>query len=116
MCLVYVWLHALLIHWIQDPLPYVLGMWGHGLLDLLRHSGVATPNALRFLGTFFILPEDHEWHHSQDRSGVNFGANLNFWDRWHGTFYRPNTRPEKLGTEERGRFHEELLFPWRIKS
>lgn len=114
--LVYVWFHAFLIFTLHDSSFYVFGMILHGALDLVRHSGIRTPAGLGFLGHIFILPDDHQWHHSRDRYGVNFGANLSLWDRFHGTLYRPGVTPSAIGLEDRGNLRDELLFPWRLKG
>lgn len=113
--LVYVWFHAFLIYTLSDANPYVWGMLVHGAFDLLRHSGLKTPQGLQFLGHIFILPEDHEWHHSRHKHGVNFGANLAIWDQLHGSLYRPGISPSQLGLEHRGALVDELIYPWKLK-
>lgn len=113
--LIYVWFHACLIFFTRETQAYVYGLWLMGALDLWRHSGWKTPSLLKPLGAFMILPEDHEWHHSLEKSGVNYGANLNIWDRLHGTFYRSEVKPKNLGTHTRGKLSQEIFFPWRIR-
>lgn len=117
--IVYVWVQGAFLFLLADPVPFLWGIALSNALDLWRHSGLRTPEPLRrVLGPVLILPEDHEWHHSRDREGVNFGANLNLWDRWHGSFWRQESaqgliRPSELGQPVR---NEELwsLFwkPW----
>jgi sterol desaturase/sphingolipid hydroxylase (fatty acid hydroxylase superfamily) len=116
--LIYVWFHAFVIYFFENAEFYVYGLWLHGFLDLWRHSGKATPNYLNFLGFFLILPEDHEWHHSRDKNNINFGANLNIWDRFHGTFYRDvqRARAKNLGNNKREHWKIEFIFPWRINA
>lgn len=114
--LIYIWVHAFLIFSVADSTAYVTGMYLHGLLDMIRHSGLQTPKRMQFLGRIFILPEDHEWHHALSREGINYGANLNVWDRLHGTFYRSKERPSILGTGSRHTLFLEWIMPWRIKS
>lgn len=116
--LVYVWFHGFVIYFFENTEFYVYGLWLHGLLDLWRHSGTQTPRLFKFLGFIFILPEDHEWHHSQDKNNINFGANLNIWDRLHGTFFREAkfARAKNLGNYKREHWKVEFLYPWRIKE
>ncbi len=114
--LVYVWVHAYLLFQVSDPTYYVYGIYVHGALDIWRHSGWKTPKGLKWLSIIFILPEFHAWHHSDDISRVNFGANLNIWDRIHGTFHPSFESPKKLGCDERFPVTTEFLFPWKMKS
>ncbi|MBL7546166.1 MAG: sterol desaturase family protein [Bdellovibrionaceae bacterium] len=113
---IYIWAHAFLIFSQQDPSGYLYGMYVLAALDLWRHSGFKTPNFLRKMGLIFILPEDHSWHHSTEMVGVNFGANLNLWDRIHGTFYRNWEFPKALGEKNPDQsLWINLFFPWKAK-
>jgi sterol desaturase/sphingolipid hydroxylase (fatty acid hydroxylase superfamily) len=114
--LVYVWFQAFLIYLTPETKAYLYGLWLMGALDMWRHSGWKTPQFLKVLGVFLILPEDHEWHHSLEKSGVNYGANLNIWDRLHGTYWNPPKRAQKLGSETRGTLTQELFLPWKFRS
>ncbi len=115
--IVYLWSQAAFLFFLQDPWPFALGVALSSTLDIWRHSGFTTPNMIRkLLGAFLILPEDHEWHHSQEISGVNYGANLNIWDQLHGTFYRPNVRAQALGEDLGGSLWAWFWAPWRMSK
>ncbi len=114
--LVYLWSQTAIVFLLKDPSWFLWGVAASNALDLWRHSSVRTPAFVRkTLGAFLILPEDHEWHHSRDRHGVNFGANLNLWDRWHGSFHRPPGRAEALGVITKGSLSDRLWRPWRLR-
>lgn len=113
---VYIWAHAFLIFSQKDPSGFFYGMYLLSAMDLWRHSSIQTPNWARSLGAILILPEDHEWHHARDKEGINFGGNLNLWDRCHGTFYRSWNRPFTLGETKEYSLWLNLFFPWRAKE
>ncbi|MBX9769374.1 MAG: sterol desaturase family protein [Bdellovibrionales bacterium] len=87
--IVYIWSDTAFLFLLLEPSGYLAGMALNNILDLWRHSGfrVARSAWLRWTGGILILPDDHEWHHSRHKYGVNFGANWAFWDRFHGTFF-----------------------------
>jgi sterol desaturase/sphingolipid hydroxylase (fatty acid hydroxylase superfamily) len=98
--IVYVWLNSLGLFLLQDPSPFVLSIAVTAALDLWRHSesGPAPGSrAGRLVAWLLITPHAHAWHHSADRTGVNFGANLAVWDRLHGSYLSPAERPQRLG-------------------
>lgn len=112
--IVYVWLNAWGAYLLADPAPFVLGAAVTAALDLWRHSGVSPRRpgpAFELLRAHLITPDEHAWHHSTDRNDVNFGANLNWWDRLHGTYLRPAGRPASLGVKLDWSLRERLLFP-----
>lgn len=97
---VYVWINSLLIFLLAEPAPYILAASITAALDLWRHSKVypSQPNRIyELFGLFLVTPFHHAWHHSRENVRCNFGANLNLWDRLHGTYSRPNFYPAKLG-------------------
>lgn len=112
---VYIWFQSFLIFSQKDPSGFFYGMYLLAAMDLWRHSSIRTPVYARGLGSIFILPEDHEWHHAREKTGINFGANLNLWDRLHGTFYRNWKKPNDLGVNENHSVWLNLFFPWRAK-
>jgi sterol desaturase/sphingolipid hydroxylase (fatty acid hydroxylase superfamily) len=98
--IVYVWLNALGLFLLRDPSPFVLSIAVTAALDLWRHSesGPAPGSrAGRLVAWVLITPHAHAWHHSAERTGVNFGANLACWDRLHGSYLSPAERPAGLG-------------------
>lgn len=109
--IIYVWTQSFFIFLLGDPKPFLLAAAASAALDIWRHSQL-NPKGLCavFLGSFMILPKDHEWHHSSEKFGINFGANLNLWDRWHGTFFRSSQAPQNLGVE----IPEGLLRAWLL--
>ena len=94
--ILYVWVNGAALFIIRSPEAY---LWGAALsngLDILRHSGLeAWPKTAPL--SWIISPRDHAWHHSSDLYGVNFGGNLNLWDRLHGTYHRSRKLPVSTG-------------------
>lgn len=113
--LVYIWSQTAFVFILSDPYPFLLGVAVSSGLDLWRHTKTDLPKSLSFLGLLLILPKDHRWHHSESKTGINYGANLNLWDRMHGTLYRPDVEPAKLGFPSSGTTSDWLLTPWRLK-
>lgn len=104
--IVYVWVNGLLLHLVDEPAGYAAGVTLTAALDLWRHS----PAQLDVPG--LVQPRDHAWHHSADRHDVNFGANWTWWDRLHGTFFRPGPAPERLGAPVPLPLWRQLWWPW----
>lgn len=94
--IVYVWMNALALFLLREPTGFLLGMSLTAALDLWRHSPLRAP---RFVSLLFITPHEHAWHHSRERTEVNFGANLSLWDRVHGTFVGDAASPASLGVD-----------------
>ncbi len=105
--IVYVWLNALALFLLREPAGFLLGMSLTAALDLWRHSPLRAP---RFVSLLFITPHEHAWHHSRDRTDVNFGANLSVWDRVHGTFGGDVAAPTSLGVDVAGSGWRQLLL------
>lgn len=85
--MIYFWAHGLFLFLLQDSLPYLYGVALTSGLDLWRHSGWSLPQKLeQVLGGVFITPNQHRFHHCRVGQHRNFGANVNLWDRLHGTF------------------------------
>lgn len=69
------------------------------------------------LGTVFVSPAMHRWHHVRDEAlaGRNFAVLFAFWDRGFGTFHLPGPCTVPLGVEalDRPRLLEQLSYPFR---
>lgn len=107
----YVWVHSLSIFLLKDDYGYLLGIALSSALDLWRHSGMRLPPRLtRVLGSVLVLPKDHAWHHAVDSRGDNFGANLNFWDKLHGTWRAPADLDFAVGDSDQYQLQYRDLF------
>jgi len=98
--ILYIWLNSLFSFLLADPTGYLIGAGLTAGLDLWRHSELGPrpgSRPARLLGTVLILPKDHAVHHGLNSEPGNYGANLPFWDRLHGTW-----RPGKLDSQPRG--------------
>jgi sterol desaturase/sphingolipid hydroxylase (fatty acid hydroxylase superfamily) len=108
--LVYVWTTAAAVVLLRDPRGWLAGLSLTAALDLWRHSPLTLPAAARrALSLVLITPQEHAWHHSTARCDVNFGANLSWWDRLHGTYDAPPEAPASLGVEIGGGTMRRLL-------
>lgn len=117
--IVYVWANGLLIFLLREPAPLLLAAAITASLDLWRHTTfVLPPGSLthRALRLIFITANEHNWHHSRDRAGKNFGANLSLWDRLHGTYYSPVAMPSQLGIAADLSLLRKLMFPFRAEK
>jgi len=94
--ILYVWVNGIALYLLADPAPYAWSVAISNCLDLIRHARLGYwPSVFPF--NLLISPAEHGWHHSRDKYGVNFGANLNLWDRLHGTYHPSTVLPEKFG-------------------
>lgn len=107
--------------WLNGALLFLTGqeaaiLWAAGLssaLDLWRHGGKPLPAAWEGLARLaLVTPTDHAWHHSADLVDVNFGANLNVWDRLHGTYHPAPAPPERLGVDVSPSLLHRLVWPF----
>ena len=117
--IVYVWVNALGVFLLKDPTHYILAASLTAMLDLWRHSEVMPKKAghfYRLLSKALITPYEHAWHHDREKSNCNFGANLNWWDKIHGTYLAPDAYPERLGIELEWTFFQKFLFPFRARN
>ena len=112
--IVYLWINGTVVYLLADPMPYVAAITLTAVLDLWRHSP-HQPKGLaeQALGSFLVLPRDHAWHHSQDVYDVNFGANINLWDKLHGTWHPSQVQPEELGVKTNISLLSRLLWPFQ---
>lgn len=113
---VYVWSQILGMYILKDSTAFMLGLGLTFALDLWRHSGLKQPVIIhKLLGWVLILPEQHVLHHSLNGRTKNYGANLCWWDKLHGTYSGnlvANKELEKLQDRD---VWSELLTPWRTK-
>jgi len=117
--IVYLWIHPLFIYLLVEPNWYIVGASLTSALDLWRHSEIEpTPGNFlhRLLSPWLILPCNHAWHHSNNSTIGNFGANLKLWGKIHGTDYTVNNLPKLLGIESKLSFYQKLMFPFRFES
>jgi lathosterol oxidase len=58
------------------------------------------PN-VKWLEKFFIMPRYHHWHHTSQKEGIdkNFAIHFPWIDKLFGTYYFPETWPEKYGLD-----------------
>lgn len=111
---IYVWVQIIAMFLLKDPSAFMLGLGLTFALDLWRHSGVNHPDAVnKAMNWFLIMPGQHVVHHSVTGRTKNYGANLCWWDKIHGT-YSPaiiaNKNLEKLSDKNVWR---ELIAPWK---
>ena len=112
--ILYLWVNGLALFLLADPQGFVLAAGLTCLLDVWRHSPWAPTRATRvgrILARVLITPHEHGWHHSATRPGCNFGANLCWWDRLHGTYWSPLLSPPRLGLPRRESAVRMLLWP-----
>jgi sterol desaturase/sphingolipid hydroxylase (fatty acid hydroxylase superfamily) len=117
--IIYLWANGLFIFLLQDPHAFIFSASLTASLDLWRHTPFFfTPHSIlhRTVGLFLITPNEHAWHHSADRSNKNFGANLPIWDRLHGTYYSPDSLPQRFGIASRLDVKRKLLFPFPMRK
>lgn len=113
---IYVWSQILGMYLLKDSTAFLLGLGLTFALDLWRHSGLQQPQLLhKFLGWFLILPEQHVLHHSLNGRTKNYGANLCWWDKIHGTFSTHTVDNKDLERLHDRDVWRELLTPWRTK-
>jgi sterol desaturase/sphingolipid hydroxylase (fatty acid hydroxylase superfamily) len=108
--IVYVWINSIFIFLLEDPTFYILAASLGAALDLWKHSSLLGPNLLRDK-LFLASPIDHHWHHSKSPHH-NYGANLNLWDKLHGTYRKEKNPPTELGVELEQGLLKSLLFPF----
>jgi lathosterol oxidase len=58
------------------------------------------PNA-KWLEKFLVMPRYHHWHHTSQKEGIdkNFAIHFPWIDRIFGTYYYPETWPERYGLD-----------------
>jgi sterol desaturase/sphingolipid hydroxylase (fatty acid hydroxylase superfamily) len=112
--LVYIWLNAGAVFLLANPAAYLWGAAITATLDLWRHSDLFPQSSRRLhhaIASILITPLEHAWHHSFERTNCNYGANLSWWDRLHGTYKLWAERPSKIGIPLDWPFIRKFLFP-----
>ncbi|MFP5387494.1 MAG: sterol desaturase family protein [Bacteriovoracia bacterium] len=113
---VYVWAQIGGMLLLKDSTPFMMGLAVTFALDLWRHSGHSQPDLVKNLfGWFLILPEQHVFHHSLTGRTKNYGANLNWWDKLHGTYSEKIIANRELEKISGKNIWSELFIPWRSK-
>lgn len=111
---VYVWSQILGMFFLKNSDAFMLGLGFTFALDLWRHSGIRHNQMIHSAFSWaLIMPEQHVLHHSLTGRTKNYGANLCWWDKLHGTYSAaiiPNQNLEKLSDKNIWR---ELLAPWK---
>ncbi|MEM7769805.1 MAG: sterol desaturase family protein [Cyanobacteria bacterium P01_A01_bin.37] len=113
--IVYLWIHALMLCFIEHPSGYLFGVSLTAALDLWRHSAWSIlPGQWlhRFVNPWLMLPHNHAWHHCEASEGNNFGANFKIWDKIHDTYFDNEAYPEKLGISLPLSLVQKLLVPF----
>lgn len=112
--IIYLWVNGVMLYLLADVSAYLLAITLTAVLDLWRHSKLEPKGLVKkVLGTVLILPSDHAWHHSQDIYDINFGANLNVWDRLHGSWHRSNSEPKQIGIVSDMNILSKLWWPFK---
>lgn len=114
--ILYVWVNSLALFILKDPTFYILGLSLTAVLDLWRHAELETKNRKleNFLSRylFIVTPADHGTHHDR-RAKFNFGANLNIFDKIHGTYRSPSRDVWKnLGIKTHLSLFREIFYPF----
>lgn len=92
----YVWVDGVFLYLLANATGYVWGIVITNCLDLMRHSSINKKWSI-FPFCYFISPVEHASHHAADSRDVNFGGNLNLWDKLHGTYVPVEKNPERFG-------------------
>jgi sterol desaturase/sphingolipid hydroxylase (fatty acid hydroxylase superfamily) len=59
-----------------------------------------------------MLPRQHAWHHATEEVEANYGANVSWWDKLHGTFAERRTAPAQLGVNVALPLWRQLWWPF----
>jgi sterol desaturase/sphingolipid hydroxylase (fatty acid hydroxylase superfamily) len=113
--IVYVWVNSLMLFLLADPTPYLLSITLTACLDMWRHSkfyGSSSGLVHKVLGGVLITPLHHAVHHSDSETAGNYGANLNVWDRLHGSYRAADETPVKLGVQTDLSLVRKLVWPF----
>lgn len=113
--IIYLWVNSFFIYSLKDPAPFILAMSLSAALDMWKHSTflISRPDILKFISKKLCImtPQEHAWHHST-KININFGANLNIFDKLHGTYYYSDETPIKLGINTKLNYWRRLYWPF----
>lgn len=113
--LIYLWFNALMLYLLQDPSIYLIAMSLSAGLDLWKHSQflIHQKPLMHFISKylFIMTPIEHAWHHSQ-KLNYNYGANLNIFDKLHGTYLANKDYPKKIGLNTQLSFWQKCFKPF----
>lgn len=113
--IVYLWVNGLLLYLLNFNPGFVLAMSLTAALDIWKHSSALHQHPdwqVRLSRWGVMTPMNHAWHHSA-RLNCNYGANWNWFDRLHGSYYAAHEYPERLGVKTGLSPWQQLLFPFR---
>ncbi|MAZ47888.1 MAG: sterol desaturase [Halobacteriovoraceae bacterium] len=114
----YIWVNGLMLVLLNDKSWYIFAISLTAMLDLWRHSPIypdPSTKAYKLLSLILITPLDHAWHHSSGKNNINFGANLNIWDRLYKSYYAPLIKPSRLGFQIKSSLMTKLFFPLKLE-
>lgn len=116
--IVYLWFNGLFLYLTDLNAGFAFGMSLQACLDMWKHSSLmhSRPAWQAWLSQhlFIMTPLDHAWHHAE-KLNYNYGANLNLFDKLHGTFAQESAYPTRLGVKHKLSPWRQLLFPFRAK-
>jgi sterol desaturase/sphingolipid hydroxylase (fatty acid hydroxylase superfamily) len=112
--IVYLWVNGLCIFLLKEPEGFIFSLTITAALDCWRHSTFFNKELQAILSRylFLITPIDHSWHHSSEINS-NYGANLNIFDKIHGTYKYHEDYPERLGIRDHLTLFQKLFNPFR---
>lgn len=110
---IYIWAQIFAMFFLKDSTAFLLGLAVTFALDLWRHSGMNSKALSSFFGWILIMPEQHVVHHSLTGRTKNYGANLCWWDKLHGTYSGEVIQNRDLEKMSNRSIWSEILFPWR---
>ena len=114
--IIYLWLNGFFIFVLRDPAPFILSASITAALDIWRHSELSLQKGTLIhllISSSLITPHEHSWHHSTNKPDCNFGANLNWWDKLHGTYFSPEAVPIRLGVSLPMNIWRKLFYPFK---
>lgn len=111
---VYVWSQILGMFLLKNSDAFMLGLGITFALDLWRHSGIKHNHMIySALSWALIMPEQHVLHHSLTGRTKNYGANLCWWDKLHGTYSATIIQNQNLEKLSDKNIWRELFVPWK---